>query len=120
MDSLPGPSLESQIIFRLASLEATLNTSLKGLNEKIDNFQKDFNHKHVNTATAIASVDTRLDAVKEQFEKKLEDNRREIHERVTKLEFFKTEILAKAAALAFGISALWLIFGDALKRALGV
>lgn len=120
MDTLPGPSLESQIIFRLASLEATMRTSLDSINEKIDNFQKDFHHKHVNTATAITAVDTRLNAVKELMDQKIQDNHREIHERVTKLEFFKTEILAKATALAFGVGLLWMLFGDMVKHAIGV
>lgn len=120
MDTLPGPSLESQIIFRLASLEATMTTSLKGINDKIDTFQKDFHHKHVNTATAITAVDTRLDAIKEQMEKKIEENKKEIHERVTKLEFFKTEILAKAAGVAAVICLVWILLGDTLKRAIGM
>jgi hypothetical protein len=99
-DVFPGPSLESQIIFRLASLEAIMTTSLSNINEKLDTLQKDFHHKDVNRATQIAALETRLQAQRELVDKKIEDNNKEIHARVTKLEFFRTELVAKAMAAA--------------------
>ena len=120
MDTLPGPSLESQIIFRLASLEATLSTNLLNLNEKLDTLSKDFHHKDVNRATQIAALDTKFNALKENLEEKIDINKESINQRVTRLEFFRTELLAKATAVAAVVGLIWVIVGDPLKSLLGV
>lgn len=117
---LPGPSLESQIIFRLASLEATVNTSLHNINEKLDNLQKDFHHKDVNRATQITAVDTRLSSEVKQIYERIDRNSEQVNNRITKLEFFKTEILAKATAAAAVVGLIWVMFGDVVKQLVGV
>jgi hypothetical protein len=117
---LPGPSIESQIIYRLASLEATVNTSLRNIDDKLDTLTRDFHHKDVNRATQIAALDTRITATKELFEKRLEENKEQINQRVTKLEFFRTELLSKSMAVAAVVGLIWVVFGDAAKKLIGV
>lgn len=107
--TLPGPSLESQIIFRLASLEATFEANMKNMNEKLETLAKEFHNKDVNRASQVAALDAKLNSTKESLE-----------QRITKLEFFRTELLAKATAAAAVVGLLWVVFGEGLRRLLGI
>ena len=107
--TLPGPSLESQIIFRLASLEATVDANMKNMNEKLEILAKDFHHRDTNRASQVAALDAKLSTRTEILE-----------QRITKVEFFRTELLAKATAAAAVVGLIWVMFGDAVKNLLGV
>lgn len=117
--NVTGYGLEGQLIYRLASLEATLTNSLKRIDEKIDNFQSDFNHKYTNTAANIAALNVKVELEKETIRKDMQKLEEGFDTRVKQLEFFKTEIVAKAMAAAAVVGLIWAIFGDAFKQTLG-
>lgn len=113
------PSFENQMIYRLASLEATVTTSLRRIDEKIDSFQKDFHQKHTNQEAKVAAIDAKLEAHKEANREAflvLEDK---YDERIKNLEFFKKELVAKAMAVAAVIGLAWAVFGDAIQSSVG-
>src|SRR5688500_7654327 len=120
LEQLPGPSMESQMIYRLASLEATLANSLKRIDEKIDSFQKEFHHRDTNRAAQIAALEVKVETVKEESRKNSRAVQDELDTRVRRLELFRTELLAKAAAVSVLIGAAWVIFSEPLKRLFGV
>ena len=112
-------SFENQMIYRLASLEATVTNSLKRIDEKIDGFQKEFHHKHTNQEAKTAALEAKLEATKENNRLMWEQVRGEYDDRITKLEFFKTELVAKAMAVAAVIGLGWAVFGDLIQNTMG-
>lgn len=102
-------NLESQLVYRLASLEATVSSHLKRIDEKIETFQNEINKRHLDVSTDLVAVKARQDHFEEKFD-----------ERIKKLEFFKTELLAKATAAAFGVGLFWMLLGDSIRHLLGL
>lgn len=117
---LPGPTFEDQMVYRLASLEATLSTSLRRIDEKIDNFQKDFHHRDTNRAAAQAALEARFEAAKEVTNLSINNLKDELDDRVKKLEFFRVELLSKAVGISVIVGLIWVVFGDTVRGALGI
>lgn len=97
-----------------------MSNSFKRIDEKIENFQKDFHHRDMNRVAQIAALETKLETIKETQRTSLEATKVEIDQRVKKLELFRTELLSKALGISLAVGAIWVTFGDLIKRALGI
>lgn len=90
--------ISDQIIYRLATLEATMKGSIQLVNDKLDRMQKDMSEQRAQMSHDIG----------------------EMRGRVEILENWQTKITTRVAtvgSIAFG---LWALFGDAVKHLLGI
>ena len=113
-------NLQNLIVFRLASLESTVTSNFRRIDEKIDQFKNEINHKYVNNAAEIAAAKAVFEKQLEREIEKREILAKETCERLDSLEKFKTETLTRVSLIAGGIALAWMIFGEAVQNALGI
>lgn len=137
-------SMEHQLVYKIASLEATISNSLRRLDEKFDRMQTELHDRHIEAAqqmTALAaSVDSRFtikrnridnvekDIIKLRNElvKEIETEtdkvdaharaeREAICKRVETLEHWKTVTTTRAGLALGAIVVFWSLFGDSVQ-----
>ncbi len=131
-------TFENQLIYRLASLEATLTNSLKRIDEKIDRYQTDANQKYTDNAAQIARVAAVLethkeatraerDKIREDIEKeklaaarRLEEHKIEFQKKIDPIESWRRETMTRVSLIAGLITVGWVLFGDVVQKVLGV
>jgi chaperonin cofactor prefoldin len=144
----PLLALENQLVYKIASLEATISNSLRRLDEKFDRLQTELHDRHIDTSNQIAtlasSVESRLtlkrarmdafereiqvvkeDARKdceqtaEKLETKIEVCNKEYDKRLTDLEKWQAIIITRGATIGAGILIVWAVFGQYVQDFFG-
>lgn len=121
-------SFENQVIHRLASIEAVMDTNFKHMNEKFDRYQTDTHDKFINLSTEVGELRGKLEAKSEHSaneRQKIKDalalkaDKEETESRLDGLESFKTQITSKVVGGILVIGAVWAIVGESIGAFIG-
>lgn len=91
-------STESQIVYKLARMEAQLEALLTTVKDRFDEIQLKFDKHEKSTMSEIEKLDQRMDS----------------------MEKWKTEIIAKITAISIGIGVVWTLFSGLIKSTFGL
>lgn len=102
-------SLEEQLLYRLGSLESTLEGHFRLLDEKFESLFRD-------------TASRREELARELMIFKTETNRKEgvAEARITAVEKWQTAMAVRFSVAAAIIVVLWTVFGGAIRQAIGV
>lgn len=102
-------SLEEQLLYRLGSLESTLEGHFRLLDEKFESLFRDTASRREELARELTTFKT-------------ETNRKEgvVEARITAVEKWQAAMAIRFAGVATIIIILWTIFGGAVRHAIGV
>lgn len=89
--------LEQQFLYRLASLEATVNGSFKRLDEKFDVIRSEVSNKREETAKEISEIRTKVNI----------------------LEKWQHAVTVRVSVILGGFGLFWTLFGYRIQAALG-
>lgn len=132
----PFMSLPEQLIYKIAALDAAVQSGFRRLDEKMDRFQSDLHENQIETNDRInrleSSVDarfllkrSRIDAVEKRLNAIDSIERRivsvdNLETKIEALENWKTAIVAKFSGILVVLFAAWAVFGNQIRTFIGV
>jgi nucleosome binding factor SPN SPT16 subunit len=95
-DLFTGPSAtyDMQVIYKLGSLESLVTNSMRRIDEQIGSIKAELTTKHTETKQDLETIEKRL----------------------SKIENWKTEIVARVSVVTGGAVLFWAIFSEPIKR----
>ena len=109
-------SLNEQLLYRIASLDASVREGFRRVDERLDRFQSDLHENQIASIQRINEVDTDLQKFKE-FKRLRVDA---LQDRITSLESWKTAVMARVGVMITAVAIIWTVLGPTLRAALGI
>lgn len=119
--------MQEQVIAKLSSLEASMSSGFRRLDEKMDRFQSDLHNTTIDTNAKIAALDKEI-ANKFEFKRKRIDAlvasgetvKEKLEARINVLETWKQVVLGKIAALVTVLTGVWILLAPTIRQIMGV
>lgn len=131
----PFMSLHEQLIYKLAALDSALQSGFRRLDEKMDRFQADLHDNQIETNDRINRLENdvnarfllkrgRIDALEKRINSIDTIEQRvgaitQLEKKVEAIENWKTAMVAKVSGIGVVMFAIWAVFGDIIKTAIG-
>ena len=109
-------SLNEQLLYRIASLDASVREGFRRVDERLDRFQSDLHENQIASINRINEVDTDLQKFKE-FKRLRVDG---IEKRVGELETWTKVMMARVGILITGVAIIWTVLGPTIRAVLGI
>lgn len=109
-------SLNEQLLYRIASLDASVREGFRRVDERLDRFQSDLHENQIASIQRINEVDTDLQKFKE-FKRLRVDA---LQERIINLESWKTAVMARVGVMITAVAIIWTVLGPTLRNILGI
>ena len=109
-------SLNEQLLYRIASLDASVREGFRRVDERLDRFQSDLHENQITSLNKINEVDTDLQKFKE-FKRLRVDS---IEKRVGEMETWQKVIMARVSVLITAVAIIWTVLGPTLRSILGI
>lgn len=109
-------TMNDQLLYKLAALDASMNAGFRRLDEKMDRFQSDLHDSQIAANDRINTLDKDMT---EQFAFK-RARLDKLTDRVTAVETWQRVSMARVAVALSVILILWTVFGPAVRTALGL
>lgn len=130
-DNAHSPSehltMNEQLMYKLAALDAAVQGGFRRLDEKMDRFQSDLHDSQITTNDRISTLDKEFAAAIalkrariDGLVKESEGVKREIENRIIALETWKHVVVAKMTVAVTGIIALWTFVAPTIRNVLGI
>lgn len=123
--STPSPlmTLHEQLIYKLAALDASMQSGFRRLDEKMDRFQSDLHDSQIEVNDRINQLRSETDAtvLREHtrinaLEIKQENQCKNIQSQVDELKNWKTVLTTRMAMVGFGAFAVWAVIGQPVQQ----
>ena len=130
--------LSDQLIYRIASLDASVQSGFRRLDEKMDRLQTDMHDRHMEINDRVNQLDkevsegflrkrNRIDALEARCaedKRKAEDRYvarcTTVDNRIHDIETWQKVLVARISIVGAAIVVLWTIFGPAIQHTIGV
>ena len=120
-------TMNEQLMYKLAALDASVQQGFRRLDEKMDRFQSDLHDSQIATNDRINTLDkefTNAIAFKrariDTLIKESEAVKRDIEKRLIDLETWKAVALAKVGALVTAVTIMWVLVAPTIRSILGI
>ena len=117
-------TVNEQLMYKLAALDAAVQGGFRRLDEKMDRFQADLHDGQIKTNDRINNLDKETSERFALKRKRIDDICKDIHNletgRIQKLETWQTVAMAKISVAAAVVSTVIVMFAPAIRHALGV
>lgn len=120
-------SLTEQLLYRIAALDASVNSGFRRIDEKMDRFQTDLHDSQISTNDRINQLDkevteailrkrTRIDELERAIQKQcqLDDKR------MTEIETWQKVLIARMSVAGALIVGVWTFVAPVLRQAVGL
>jgi hypothetical protein len=131
-------SLSEQLLYRIASLDATVQQGFRRVDERLDRFQNDLHENQIATNDRINKLDKdvheqlsfkrgRLDAIEKGIVSQREKDRTEgqkliddFNGRMTNVETWQKVVVARIGIVTAALVGLWTFIAPTVRAALGI
>lgn len=93
----PTATYDMQVIYKLGSLESLVSNSMRRIDEQINSIRNELSAKHTETKAEFTLLEHRM----------------------SKIESWKTDIVARVSVITGGAVLFWAIFSEPIKRFFG-
>lgn len=119
--------MNEQLLYKLASLAAEVQSGFRRLDEKMNRFQSDLHESQLSTNDRINALDREFHEKilleqnrVTQLEKDLRETKFEQQHNVNELRTWQHVAMAKVGVLTTVIALVWIILGPTLKSIIGI
>jgi len=120
-------SMNEQLMYKLASLDASVQAGFRRLDEKMDRFQTDLHESQISTNDRINSLDkefheailrkrNRLDSL----EGSLHAFKQEMRDQFSEVNTWQQVAMAKIGIITTSIAIVWIVFAPTIRGWLGI
>jgi hypothetical protein len=109
-------SLNEQLLYRIASLDASVREGFRRVDERLDRFQSDIHENQIASITRINEVDTDLQKFKE-FKRLRVDG---LEKRIGEMETWSKVMMARVGILITTVAIIWTVLGPTIRTVLGI
>jgi len=133
--------MESQLVYKIASLESTITNSLRRLDEKFDRLLSEVHDRHVEVNQHIIRLESetkarfelkrsRIDSmekdlakqsdhIKDEFERRMDAVTKELCKDIAELKQWRTVVVTRMGMVGVGAFAVWAIIGQPIQDLAG-
>jgi predicted nucleic acid-binding Zn-ribbon protein len=119
--------LTDQLLYKLASLDSTVQQGFRRLDERMDRFQADLHENVITTNDKINNLDkefreaiafkrARIDGLVAEGQQA----KKEIEKRIADLETWKAVAVAKISVIMIGLTLAWTLIAPTVRNILGI
>jgi predicted nucleic acid-binding Zn-ribbon protein len=119
--------LTDQLLYKLASLDSTVQQGFRRLDERMDRFQADLHENVITTNDKINNLDkefreaiafkrARIDGLVAEGQQA----KKEIEKRIGDLETWKAVAVAKISVIMIGLTLAWTLIAPTVRNILGI
>jgi dGTP triphosphohydrolase len=109
-------TMNDQLLYKLAALDASMNAGFRRLDEKMDRFQTDLHNSQIMMTDRLSELDKEVTANLVIKQGMIEANR----DRIINLETSNKVLMARFAVAMAAILVVWTVFGPILRHAIGL
>src|SRR5690349_16330442 len=113
-------SLNEQLLYRIASLDASVREGFRRVDERLDRFQSDLHENQIASLQRINEVDTDLQKFKEFKRLRVDSIEKDLGKRIGDIETWSKVLMARVGVLITGVAIVWTILGPTLRTILGI
>lgn len=121
----PSPlmTLHEQLIYKLAALDASMQSGFRRLDEKMDRFQSDLHNSQLEVNDRINKLKSEMDATFlhkhnriDTIEVSREAQCKTLQGQIDELKNWKTVLTTRMAMVGFGAFAVWAVIGQPIQN----
>lgn len=120
-------TMNDQLMYKLASLDAAVTGGFRRLDEKMDRFQTDLHDSQISTNDRISRLDKEfgeaIAAKRARIDSLVKDGdvaKRLLEDRLIALETWRHVAMAKISVLMSGIALVWIVFAPTIRDFIGI
>jgi predicted nucleic acid-binding Zn-ribbon protein len=108
-------SFQEQLIYKIAALDASMQSGFRRLDEKMDRFQTDLHDNQIETNDRINKLDNETTAHFVLKRARID----KIQEQMEELRQWRTVLTTRMAMVGFGAFAVWAVIGQPIQNLMG-
>ncbi len=120
-------TMNEQLMYKLASLDAAVQGGFRRLDEKMDRFQSDLHESQIATNDRISELDKEFTAAIAAKRARIDTLVKEgdivrsgYEKRIVELETWQKVVMAKIGLMVSGVTAAWVLAAPTIRSFLGI